>query len=87
VIYADLVLAQALLAWRFGRDVTDRDGWRAWRPWLLASAGMTAVLLAAYAAYTSAPYAGLVQRAAVTLPLAALAAIATRLVRTPGGEP
>ena len=85
VIYADLVLAQALLAWRFGRDVTDRDGWRAWRPWLLASAGVTAVMLIAYAADTSAPHAGIVQRAAVTLPLAALAAIATRLVRTPGG--
>jgi hypothetical protein len=28
---------------------------------------------------------GVVQRAAVTLPLAAMAAIATRLVRTPGG--
>jgi hypothetical protein len=84
VIYADLVLAQALMAWRFGRDVTEH-GWRAWRPWLLASTGVTAVLLIAYAADTSAPNAGIVQRAAVTIPLATMAAIATRLVRTPGG--
>ena len=50
-----------------------------------ASAGVTAVLLMAYAADTSAPHAGIVQRAAVTLPLAAMAAIAMRLVRIPGG--
>ena len=85
VIYADLVLAQALLAVRFGGDRTDH-GWRAWRPWLLASAGVTAGLLIAYAADTSAPHAGIVQRAAVTLPLAVIAAMATRLVRTPGGQ-
>ena len=83
VIYADLVLAQALLARRFGRDDTD-PGWRAWRPWLLAGAGVTAGLLAAFAAGTSAPRAGLLQRAVVTVPLAVLAAVATRLVRTAG---
>jgi hypothetical membrane protein len=84
VIYTDLVLAQALLAARFGRDATER-GWRAWRAWLLASAGATAALLIAYGADTSGPQAGIVQRAAVTVPLAALAAVAARLVRTPGG--
>jgi hypothetical protein len=85
LIYADLVLAQALLAARFGRDATER-GWRAWQPWLLASAGVTAALLIAYAADTSGPQAGIMQRAAVTVPLAAMAAIAARLVsRTPGG--
>jgi hypothetical protein len=84
LIYADLVLAQALLAARFGGDATEH-GWRAWRPWLLASAGVTAALLIAYAADTSGPLAGIVQRAAVTVPLAAMAAIAARLVRTPGG--
>jgi hypothetical protein len=83
VIYADLVLVQLLLAARFGRDTTGR-GWRAWRPWLLASAGVTAALLIAFAADTSGPRAGILQRAAVTLPLAVLAAIAARLVRTPG---
>jgi peptidoglycan/LPS O-acetylase OafA/YrhL len=84
LIYADLVLAQVLLAARFGGEATER-GWRAWRPWLLASAGVTAALLIAYAADTSGPQAGIVQRAAVTVPLAAMAAIAARLVRTPGG--
>lgn len=84
LIYADLVLAQALLAVRFGDDATDR-GWRAWRPWLLASAGVTTALLIAYAADTSGPQAGIVQRAAVTVPLAALAVVAARLVRTPDG--
>ena len=84
LIYTDLVLAQALLAARFGGDATER-GWRPWRPWLLASAGVTTGLLIAYAADTSGPQAGVVQRAAVTVPLAALAAIAARLVRTPGG--
>jgi hypothetical protein len=83
VIYADLVLVQVLLAARFGRDTTEH-GWRAWRPWLLASAGVTAALLIAFAAGTSGPRAGILQRAAVTLPLAVLAAIAARLVRTPG---
>jgi hypothetical protein len=83
-IYADLLLAQALLAARFGRDATER-GWRAWRPWLLASAGVTAALLIAYAADTSGPQAGIVQRAAITVPLAAMAAVAARLVRAPGG--
>lgn len=83
VIYADLVLVQVLLAARFGRDTTEY-GWRAWRPWLLASAGVTAGLLIAFAADTSGPRAGILQRAAVTLPLAVLAAVAARLVRTPG---
>ena len=83
VIYADLVLAQALLAVRFGRDA-GAGGWRAWRPWLLACAGVTAGLLAAFATSTSAPRAGLLQRAIVTVPLAALATVAARLVRTPG---
>jgi hypothetical protein len=86
VLYVDLVLVQLLLAARFGRDQGQR-GWRTWRPWLLASAGVTAGLLIAYAADTSAPHAGIVQRAAVTLPLAAMAAIAMRLVRSRDGEP
>jgi hypothetical protein len=82
-IYADLVLVQVLLAARFGHEVTAR-GWRAWRPWLLAGAGVTAGLLIAFAADTSGPRAGILQRAAVTFPLAVFAAVAARLVRTPG---
>jgi hypothetical protein len=79
LIYVDLVVVQLLLAARFGRD----PGWQAWRPWLLASAGATAAVLAAFAADTSAADAGILQRVAVTIPLAAIAAIAARLVRTP----
>src|SRR5208282_5828188 len=55
VIYADLVLAQLMLAVRFGRDrgaseQPARPGsasWARWRPWLLASATATAAALAA----------------------------------------
>jgi Protein of unknown function (DUF998) len=79
VLYVDLVLAQFLLARRFGRD----PAWRPWRPWLLASAGVTCALLIAFAADTSAPGAGILQRAAVTIPLAAITAIAARLLRIP----
>jgi Protein of unknown function (DUF998) len=85
VIYADLVLVQILLAVRFGRD-TGACGWRAWRPWLLASAGVTAGLLIAFAADTSGPRAGILQRAAVTLPLAVLAAVAARLAGAAGQD-
>jgi len=90
-IYVDLVAAQLLLAARFGRDPGspgDPGGaggpdWRPWRRWLLASAGVTAAVLVAYAADTSAGDAGILQRVAVTVPLAAVAAMAARLVRTP----
>jgi len=95
VIYADLVAAQVLLALRFGREPA-RSGtpddpaswdWRPWRPWLLASAGATAVALIAFAADTSAAGAGILQRAAVSIPLAAIAAVAVRLLRGPVRSP
>ena len=79
VIYADLVVAQVLLAARFGRD----PRWKPWRPWLLASAAATAAVLIAFAGDTSAPAAGILQRVAVTIPLAAITAIAARLLRIP----
>jgi Protein of unknown function (DUF998) len=84
-IYVDLVAAQLLLAARLGRDPGEAAGldWRPWRPWLLASAGVTAAALVAFAADTSAGDAGILQRVAVTVPLAAIAAVAARLVRTP----
>jgi hypothetical protein len=90
-IYADLVAAQLLLAARFGRDPGSPGDpgeargldWRPWRPWLLASAGVTAAVLVAFAADTSAADAGILQRVSVTIPLAAIAAISARLVRTP----
>jgi Protein of unknown function (DUF998) len=83
IIYADLVVAQVLLAARFGRD----PRWKPWRPWLLASAAATAAVLIAFAGDTSAPAAGILQRVAVTIPLAAITAVAARLLRTPGRTP
>jgi hypothetical protein len=82
VIYADLVLAQLLLAARFGHDPCGQ-GWRAWRPWLLGSAAATAIVLTVFAADASAPRAGILQRIAVTIPLAGMTAIAARLVGAP----
>ena len=80
VIYADLVVAQVLLAERFGRHRGGPEpGWRPWRPWLLASGVATGAVLVAFAADTSAPGAGVLQRVAVTIPLVAIAAIATRV--------
>jgi hypothetical membrane protein len=79
VLYVDLVLAQLLLARRFGQE----SSWQRWRPWLLASAAGTAAVLVAFAADTSAPGAGVLQRVAVTIPLAAVAAVAARLLTIP----
>ncbi len=102
-IYVDLVLAQLMLAVRFGRDRQCRGqpgwpgtaswvrsesvSWVRWRPWLLASATATAAALAVFAADTSAAEAGILQRVAVTIPLAAITAIAARLLRNPGTAP
>jgi hypothetical protein len=81
LLYAGLVAAQAALAGRFGRD----PAWRHWRPPLLASAAVTGVILIAYATDVTGPEAAIWQRAAVTLPQAAAAAIAARLLwRGPG---
>ena len=86
LIYADLVAAQVLLAARFGRDpglgAEGRGSWRPWRPWLLASGLATGAALVAFAADTSAAGAGVLQRTAVTIPLAAMAAVAARLLGT-----
>ena len=64
------------LARRFRRD----PAWRHWRPWLLASAAATGLILTAYATDVTGPAAAILQRAAVTLPQAAVAAIAARLM-------
>ena len=69
-----------MLARRFRRD----PGWRPRRPWLLADAAATGLLLIAYAAAVTGPAAAILQRAAVTLPRAAVAAIAARLLRRAG---
>jgi hypothetical protein len=83
-LYVDLVAAQVLLAARFGRDPEPGEQtWRPWRPWLLASGLATGAVLAGFAADTSAAGAGVLQRVAVTIPLAAIAAVAARLLKTP----
>ena len=83
VIYLDLVAAQVLLAWRFGRDPAGLEPtWRSWRPWLLASGLATGAVLIAFAAVTPAATAGVLQRVAVTIPLVAIGAVAARMLRT-----
>jgi hypothetical membrane protein len=81
VIYVDLVVIQVLLARRFGRD----PAWTRWRPWLLASGAATGAVLIAFSSDTSASWAGVLQRIAVTIPLAAIAAVAARRLRRPAG--
>jgi hypothetical protein len=76
LLYVSLVAAQLALARRFGRD----PAWRAWGPWMAASAAATGVILLAFATDVTGPAAAIVQRAAVTLPQAAVAAIAARLL-------
>jgi hypothetical protein len=83
VIYLDLVAVQVLLAGRLGQQRGLDPAWRRWRPWLLASGLATAALLALFATGTSSAAAGVIQRVAVTIPLAAVAAVAVRLLRTP----
>jgi Protein of unknown function (DUF998) len=82
VIYSELVLAQLLLAARFGRGPRGEGtgDWLAWRPWLLGGAAGTALVLAAFAADTSAAWAGILQRIAVSIPLAVMAGIGARMV-------
>ncbi len=76
VLYADLVLAQLLLARSFGTTPC----WRAWRPYLLGSAIATAAALAAFIPAITSGSGGILQRIAVTIPLLAMAAVAARLV-------
>jgi hypothetical membrane protein len=76
VLYADLVLAQLLLAHRFGRE----PAWRAWRPYLAASGIATGIALAVFIPNITSPSGGILQRIAVTIPLVAVTAVAARLV-------
>jgi len=79
VLYLDLVLAQLLLARRFATMPS-------WRRYLLASGIATAVALAVFLPNTTASSAGLLQRIAVTIPLAAVTAVAARLGRLDTGS-
>jgi hypothetical membrane protein len=75
VLYGDLVLAQLLLARRFGKT----PSWRRWRRYLLASGAATAAALAVFIPNVTSPSGGTLQRVAVTIPLLATAAVAARL--------
>jgi len=79
LLYVDLVAAQLLLARRFGAIPC----WRPWRRYLLASGIATAVALAVFLPDTASPGAGLLQRIAVTIPLAAMTAVAATLATMP----
>lgn len=79
-IYLDLVLAQLLLARRFAAT----PSWRPWRRYLLGSGIATAVALAVFLPNTASPSAGILQRIAVTIPLAAMSAVAARLAYLDG---
>jgi hypothetical protein len=81
VIYLLLVAVPLLLAVRF----RDDPFWRPLALPLAACALVTAGFLGVFLTGTSAPSAGLLQRIAVTIPLALLAAVAARqLRRSPG---
>ena len=75
VLYLDLVLAQLLLARRFAAI----PSWRPWRAYLLGSGIATAVALAVFLPSTTSSSAGVLQRIAVTIPLAAVTAVAARV--------
>jgi hypothetical protein len=86
VIYVNLVVVPNLLAARFGREPPGRGSWRRWRTLLVGGAAVTAATLAAFGTDISGPGAGILQRVAVTTPLAVLAAIAARLVTAPAAR-
>jgi hypothetical protein len=75
VLYGDLVLAQLLLA----RSLGAVPAWRGWRPYLVASGIATGVALAIFVPNISSASGGVLQRIAVTIPLAAVSAVALRL--------
>jgi hypothetical protein len=81
VIYALLVVIPPLLAWR----LRGHPRWRGLPPALTACTVATAVILGLFQARNTGPWAGALQRAGVTVPLAALVAVAavTAASRTP----
>jgi hypothetical membrane protein len=81
--YLLLVTAPALLAWRLRRD----PRWRRLAIPLAGSAVTSAALLIAFYAGPRDSWDGTLQRIAVSLPLAAIAAVAVRLAQLAGLEP
>lgn len=82
VLYLDLVVAQLFLARRFAAI----PSWRGWRRYLLGSGIATAAALAVFVPSTSSPAAGVLQRIAVTIPLAAMTAVAARMAGRPDAD-
>jgi hypothetical membrane protein len=82
LIYAALVIAPLLLARRFRSD----RRFRALRVPLVASSLVSAGVLAVFYAQAVASWNGLLQRVAVSLPLAAMCAVAARMLAAAGAE-
>jgi Protein of unknown function (DUF998) len=76
-IYVTLIAAPPLLA----RRLRDDPRWAALAPAALATSAATTALLLLFWSRAVEPWNGIVQRAAVTVPLAAMAAFATALLR------
>lgn len=80
VVYVLLVAAPVMLAYRIRRD----PRWRGFPVALLAAAVASAALLVVFYATPRDSWDATLQRVAVTLPLAAIAAVAVRLVASAG---
>ncbi|HTZ93431.1 MAG TPA: DUF998 domain-containing protein [Streptosporangiaceae bacterium] len=79
-VYLLLIAAPLLLAWRFRHD----RGWRGLAVPLVVAAVASAALLAALYADPNGGWAATLQRIGVSLPLAAVVAVAARLARLAG---
>ena len=82
-IYVALIAAPPLLARRLRHD----PRWAALAPYAVATSAATTALLVLFWSRLVEPWNGIVQRAAVTVPLAAMAALATKLLRGDGPGP
>lgn len=80
VVYTAVVAAPLALARRFRHDP---QWWFLSAP-ALATSGIAGLLLVVYASGVIEPWNGVVQRVAVTIPSAAMAGLAVRLLRHPG---
>lgn len=76
VAYAAMIVAPLVLAWRMRRD----PGWRGLSPVLAVLALASAATLVVFASQAAGPGTATVQRAAVSLPLAAEMLLAARLL-------
>jgi hypothetical protein len=81
VAYGASIVGPLLLARRFGGDAD----WAVLRGPLLVSAMATGTTMALFVSPAFAPWAGIVQRAMVTIPLAGMLAVACRLLTLGAG--